>query len=139
MGVRCTGAGGFIDITQNAKKIVFLGTFTASGAKYEFKDGKLNILQEGKIRKMVRNVAQLSFNGPMARKKGQEVMIVTERAVFELCKEGVKLIEIAPGIDLHTQILDMMDFKPIISEELREMDASLFIQNGPFGLQLKEK
>ena len=83
--------------------------------------------------------AQLSFNGPMARKKGQEVMIVTERAVFELCKEGVKLIEIAPGIDLHTQILDMMDFKPIISEELREMDASLFIQNGPFGLQLKEK
>lgn len=139
MGTRCTGAGGFIDITQNAKKIVFLGTFTASGAKYEFKDGKLNILQEGKIRKMVRNVAQLSFNGPMARKKGQEVMIVTERAVFELCKEGVKLIEIAPGIDLHTQILDMMDFKPIISEELREMDASLFIQNGPFGLQLKEK
>ena len=82
MGTRCTGAGGFIDITQNAKKIVFLGTFTASGAKYEFKDGKLNILQEGKIRKMVRNVAQLSFNGPMARKKGQEVMIVTERAVF---------------------------------------------------------
>ena len=139
MGTRCTGAGGFIDITQNAKKIVFLGTFTASSAKYEFKDGKLNILQEGKIRKMVRNVAQLSFNGPMARKKGQEVMIVTERAVFELCKEGVKLIEIAPGIDLHTQILDMMDFKPIISEELREMDASLFIQNGPFGLQLKEK
>lgn len=139
MGTRCTGAGGFIDITQNAKKIVFLGTFTASGAKYEFKDGKLNILQEGKIRKMVRNVAQLSFNGPMARKKGQEVMIVTERAVFELCKEGVKLIEIAPGIDLHTQILDMMDFKPIISEELREMDASLFIPNGPFGLQLKEK
>ena len=139
MGTRCTGAAGFIDITQNAKKIVFLGTFTASGAKYEFKDGKLNILQEGKIRKMVRNVAQLSFNGPMARKKGQEVMIVTERAVFELCKEGVKLIEIAPGIDLHTQILDMMDFKPIVSEELREMDASLFIQNGPFGLQLKEK
>lgn len=130
----------FIDITQNAKKIVFLGTFTASGMQnMNSKMVSLNILQEGKIRKMVRNVAQLSFNGPMARKKGQEVMIVTERAVFELCKEGVKLIEIAPGIDLHTQILDMMDFKPIISEELREMDASLFIQNGPFGLQLKEK
>ena len=73
MGTRCTGAGGFIDITQNAKKIVFLGTFTASGAKYEFKDGKLNILQEGKIRKMVRNVAQLSFNRPMARRKGRRL------------------------------------------------------------------
>ena len=70
MGARCTGAGGFIDITQNAKKVVFLGTFTAGGAKYKFENRKLEILQEGKIRKkMVRQVAQLSFNGPMARKK----------------------------------------------------------------------
>ncbi len=139
MGPRCTGAGGFIDITQNAKKIVFLGTFTASGAKYEFRDGKLNILQEGKIRKMVRKVAQLSFNGAMARAKGQEVLIVTERAAFELCKEGVKLTELAPGIDLQTQVLDRMDFRPIISEELKMMDTSLFTEDGPFGLRLKEK
>ena len=139
MGSRCTGAGGFIDITQNAKKIVFLGTFTASGAKYEFKDGKLTILQEGKIRKMVKKVAQLSFNGPMARKKKQEVLVVTERAVFELCEEGVRLTEIAPGIDLQTQVLDRMDFRPLISENLKEMDASLFIADGPFGLTLKEK
>ncbi len=139
MGARCTGAGGFIDITQNAKKIVFLGTFTASGAEYEFKDGKLTILKEGKIQKMVKKVAQLSFNGPMAREKGQEVMIVTERAVFELCKEGVKLIEIAPGIDLQTQVLEKMEFKPIISESLKLMDERLFQQEGPFGLQLKEK
>ena len=139
MGVRCTGAGGFIDITQNAKKVVFLGTFTAGGAKYKFENRKLEILQEGKIRKMVRQVAQLSFNGPMARKKGQEVMVVTERAVFQLVKDGVELIEIAPGIDLQTQILDKMDFKPIISKNLRVMDERLFVQDGPFGLKLKEK
>lgn len=139
MGARCTGAGGFIDITQNAKKVVFCGTFTASGAKYDFSDGKLTIVQEGKIRKMVKNVAQLSFNGPMARKKKQQVMIVTERAVFELCEEGVKLIEIAPGIDLQTQVLDKMDFQPIVSENLKLMDASLFNAEGPFGLQLKER
>ncbi len=139
MGPRCTGAGGFIDITQNAKKVVFCGTFTASGAKYDFSDGKLTIVREGKIRKMVKNVAQLSFNGPMARKKKQEVVIVTERAVFELCEEGVKLIEIAPGIDLQTQVLDRMDFKPIVSENLKLMDAALFNAEGPFGLKLKER
>lgn len=73
MGSRCTGAGGFIDITQNAKQVVFLGTFTAGGAKYQFADGRLTILQEGKIRKMVKQVAQLSFNGPMARKKARKL------------------------------------------------------------------
>lgn len=138
MGTRCTGAGGFIDITQNAKKVVFLGTFTARGAEYKFDNGKLNIVKEGKIRKMVKQVAQLSFNGPMARKKGQEVVIITERAVFELCEKGVLLTEIAPGIDLQTQILDMMEFKPFISPDLKLMDEKLFIQDGSFGLRLKE-
>lgn len=139
MGPRCTGAGGFIDITQNAKKVVFLGTFTASGAQYEFTDGKLTILKEGRIRKMVKKVAQLSFNGPMARKKGQEVLIITERAVFRLVKEGVELIEIAPGIDLKTQVLEQMNFEPIISPELKLMDERLFVKDGAFGLRLKEK
>lgn len=137
MGSRCTGAGGFIDITQNAKKVVFLGTFTAGGAKYHFENNKLTIVEEGKICKMVKRVAQLSFNGPVARKKGQEVLIVTERAVFRLCKKGVELIEIAPGIDLQTQILEKMEFMPIISPDLKLMDKSLFIQKGPYGLQLK--
>lgn len=130
MGSRCTGAGGFIDITQNAKKVVFCGTFTAGGAKYEFKDGKLKILEEGKIRKMVSKVSQVSFNGKIAREKNQPVIVVTERAVFELAEEGVILIEIAPGIDLKTQVLDMMDFKPIISPKLKTMDSDLFIQEG---------
>lgn len=138
MGPKCTGAGGFIDITQNAKKVVFLGTFTAGGAQYEFQKDKLVILKEGKIRKMVKKVAQISLNGPLARKKHQEVLIVTERAVFELCEDGVRLIEIAPGIDVKTQILDLMDFRPIISENLGLMDTSLFNKDGAFGLKLKE-
>lgn len=137
MGPRCTGAGGFIDITQNAKIVVFCGTFSASGAKYRFEDNKLVIEEEGKIKKMVSSVAQISFNGEIARNKGQKVIIVTERCVFELVKEGVKLVEIAPGIDLQTQILDVMDFRPIVDENLKTMDSDLFIQDGPFGLKDK--
>lgn len=135
MGPRCTGAGGFIDITQNAKKVVFCATFTASGAEYDFSDGKLRIVREGKIRKMVRKVAQVSFNGEIARAKGQQVVFVTERCVFRLEKEGVVLTEIAPGVDLHRDILEQMEFKPIISDELKTMDAALFRQEGPFGLK----
>ncbi|SHO53320.1 acyl CoA:acetate/3-ketoacid CoA transferase [Anaerocolumna xylanovorans] len=137
MGTRCTGAGGFIDITQNAKKVVFLGTFTAGGAEYGFEDGKLVIKKEGKIKKMVSQVAQISFNGPFARKKKQMVVIVTERAVFELAEEGVVLTEIAPGLKLKEDILDRMDFKPIVSPALKEMDKELFIQDGTFGLKNK--
>lgn len=137
MGSKCTGAGGFIDITQNAKKVVFCATFTASGCEYSFKNNKLNIVKEGKIRKMVSNVTQISFNGEIARNKGQKVIFVTERAVFELTKEGVVLIEIAPGIDLHKDVLDNMDFKPIISKELKTMDIDLFKEEGHFGLENK--
>lgn len=135
MGSRCTGAGGFIDITQNAKKVVFCGTFTASGAKYRFEKDKLVIEEEGKINKMVSKVAQMSFNGKMSRAKKQKVVIVTERCVFELVETGVQLIEIAPGIDLQTQILDKMDFKPIVSEDLKVMDIALLNQDEPFGLK----
>lgn len=126
MGPRCTGCGGFIDITQNAKKVVFCGTFTASGCEFAFDNQKLTIVKEGKIKKMVSKVAQYSFNGEISRKKGQEVYIVTERAVFKLVKEGVMLIEIAPGIDLKSQVLDLMDFEPIVSENLKTMDEKLF-------------
>lgn len=134
MGPRCTGCGGFIDITQNAKKVVFCGTFTASGCEFAFDDHKLTIVREGKIRKMVSQVAQYSFNGKISRRKGQEVYIVTERAVFKLVPEGVMLTEIAPGIDLQTQVLDLMDFAPIISKELKIMDENLF-NEGPAGIR----
>ena len=136
MGPRCTGAGGFIDITQNAKKVVFCGTFTASGADYRFADGKLTILNEGKIRKMVSEVAQISFNGKLSRAKGQDVVIVTERAIFKLVPEGVMLIEIAPGIDLEKDVLALMDFEPIISKDLKVIDADLY-KEGTFGLKNK--
>lgn len=134
MGKRCTGCGGFIDITQNAKKVVFCGTFTASGCEFGFDGQKLQIIKEGKIRKMVSEVAQYSFNGKLARAKNQKVIIVTERAVFKLTPEGVVLTEIAPGIDLQTQILDLMDFTPIISENLKMMDVNLF-NEGMAGLK----
>lgn len=132
MGSRCTGAGGFIDITQNAKKVVFCGTFSARGAIYNFENERLKIIKEGKIRKMVSQVSQISFNGKISRSKGQQVIIVTERAVFQLIPDGVQLLEIAPGIDLQTQVLDLMDFQPII-KDLKTMDPVLF-NNGPFGL-----
>ena len=99
---------------------------TAKGAKYSFEDGKLAILQEGAIKKMVSHVGQLSFNGPAARKKGQRVVVVTERAVFELRPEGVTLVEIAPGIDLQTQVLDQMEFMPKIAPDLKLMDSRIF-------------
>jgi len=137
MGAKCTGAGGFIDITQNARKVIFLGTFTAGGAQYAFEDKKIKIIKEGRIKKMVKKVAQVSFNGLISREKKQDVMIVTERAVFKLKKEGVELIEIAPGIDLQSQVLDQMDFLPLISPELKQMDERLFLQDKPFGLTLK--
>ncbi len=135
MGPRCAGAGGFIDITQNARKVVFLGTFTAKGAAYRFEDDRLVIEREGTIRKMVAHVGQVSFNGPASRASDQEVLVVTERAVFRLVPEGIELIEIAPGIDLTTQVLDLMDFVPIVSPDLRVMDKELFRQDGPCGLR----
>ncbi|GAA0609991.1 propionate CoA-transferase [Virgibacillus siamensis] len=134
MGPLCTGAGGFIDITQNAKKVVFCATFSTGGAKVSLKNEKVHINQEGSIKKMVSKASQISFNGKLAREKGQDVFFVTERAVFKLVKEGVMLIEIAPGIDLEKDILEMMEFEPIISQDLKEMDKKLFTE-GAFGLK----
>jgi propionate CoA-transferase len=134
MGPRCTGAGGFIDITQNAKKVIFCATFNTGGTQIAIEDNYIKILKEGSVKKMVSKVTQISFNGKLARKKGQEVYFVTERAVFKLVKEGVRLIEIAPGIDLQKDVLDLMDFQPIISDDLKVMSEDLFL-NSAFGLK----
>lgn len=134
LGPNPTGAGGFIDITTNAKHVVFCSTFTGKGLKCSFEDHKLHIDQEGKLIKCVEKLQQVSYNGEIARKKGQKMHYVTERAVFELRPEGLTLIEIAPGIDLQTQVLDLMKFKPLISEDLKEMDSAIF-EEGPFGLK----
>lgn len=127
-GTRIAGAGGFINISQTTKKVIFCGAFTANGSEVEVKDGKLVILQEGKISKLIQDVEHITFSGNYARKKGQKVLYVTERAVFSLGEQGLVLEEIAPGIDLEKDILNLMSFKPIISNPLKTMDSLLFQQ-----------
>ncbi|HJW12828.1 MAG TPA: malonate decarboxylase subunit alpha, partial [Albitalea sp.] len=125
-GPRLAGAGGFINISQNAKEVVFVGTFTACDLVVRVADGKLYIDSEGTMRKFVKEVEHRTFSGELARKRGQRVLYVTERCVFRLADEGLELIEIAPGVDLDRHILQQMDFTPSISPQLRLMDASLF-------------
>lgn len=134
LGPKPTGAGGFIDITSNAKHVVFCSTFTGKGLECAFEEGKLVIEKEGLLKKLVKNVQQISYNGEIARKKGQKMHYITERAVFELRAEGLVLTEIAPGIDLRRDILDQMEFEPRIAEDLKEMPKELFM-DGPFGLK----
>jgi propionate CoA-transferase len=124
-GTRVPGVGGFINITQTAKSLVFLGTLTASGLEVAVHDGKLQIIQEGSVRKFVDRVEQVSFSGRRARAAGQPVHFITERAVFRLTEEGLELIEIAPGIDLKSQVLDLMGFPPAI-RDIRPMPAHCF-------------
>jgi propionate CoA-transferase len=125
-GPRIAGCGGFINITQNAKKVIFCGTMTAGGLKIAVENGEVRILTEGKVDKFVEEVEQITFSGEYAQSTNQSVLCVTERAVFELTAEGVVLTEIAPGIDLEIDVLAHMGFKPIISHELRIMDAKIF-------------
>jgi propionate CoA-transferase len=135
LGPRPTGAGGFIDITTNAKHVVFCSTFTGRGLECSFEDGRLHINKEGSLIKFVKQVQQISYNGKIARDKRQKMHYVTERAVFELRPEGLVLTEIAEGIDLQTQILDLMEFEPIISKTLKVMNINIFREGSPFGLK----
>ncbi len=125
-GPRIAGCGGFINITQNAKKVLFCGTFTAGGLKVVTGDGKLEIKQEGKAKKFIKDVEQITFSGDYARRMDQQVMYITERAVFELRKDGLYLTEIAPGIDLKKDVLDLMDFKPKMDGVPRLMNGRIF-------------
>lgn len=125
-GTRVTGPGGFVNITQSTKKIVFMGTFTTGNLDEEVKDGKLIIHHDGEKMKFVNNVQQITFSAKTAIENNQEILYVTERAVFKLTEDGVMLIEIAPGIDLEKDILSQMAFKPIISSNLKTMDTRIY-------------
>jgi propionate CoA-transferase len=133
-GPKLSGAGGFINISQNAKKIIFVGTFTAGHLKVSIEDGKLRILQEGKVKKFVKQVEHVTFSGKYAMLKNQRVLYVTERCVFALTQGVLELIEIAPGVDLKKDILPWMDFKPMMKEPVRLMDERIF-RPEPMGLK----
>ena len=138
LGVRphvTAGAGGFVDITARAKKIVFSGYFTA-GAKLDVVDGSVSILKEGKVKKLVEAVEQISFSGPRAVAQGQDIAYVTERCVMRLEREGVTVTEIAPGIDLERDILAQAEFPLRVANDCRKMDSALF-RPEPLNLQLR--
>lgn len=131
------GPGGFINITQGAKNVCFMGTFTAGKSEIHIENGKLRIVKDGPHIKFKENVNHITFSGENSVDKGrQHIVYITERAVFELTAEGVTLIEIAPGADLNRDILDKMEFKPIISPDLRLMDERLF-RDEVMGITLK--
>lgn len=131
---RPAGQGGFIDISQSSKKIVFCTYFKAKGLRGTVDREGLHISTEGKIPKFVSAVEQITYNGDYARQRGQEVVIITERCVFRLEAEGITLTEVAPGIDIEKDILAQMDFKPQISKNLKIMDHRIFARrtNGMF-------
>ena len=122
---RPVGCGGFINITQNAKEVVFCGSFTAGGLQVAVADGRLTIVQEGKNRKFLDHVEQVTFSGHYASAIGQRVLYVTERAVFQLTPDGLELLEVAPGIDLERDILAHMDFRPLM-RDVKPMEAGIF-------------
>ncbi len=123
---RTVGPGGFINIAHTAKKVCFCGTLTAGGLELAVMDGRLIIKNEGKTKKFIPKVEQVTFSGKFALQEGQEVFYITERAVFHLTSEGVTLIELAPGIDLQTQVLDQIEFAVKVSPDLRLMDSRIF-------------
>lgn len=132
-GPRLAGAGGFINISQNARSVVFAGTFSALGLDVAIEDGALRIVKEGAQAKFVADVDQITFSGKRAARLGQPVLYVTERCVFELTAMGLKLVEIAPGIDLERDILNQMSTKPIV-DEVTLMDERIF-QDGEMDIR----
>ena len=134
MGSKAPGAGGFIDITATAKNVIFCSTFTGGGLRTEFSSDGVRITQEGRFKKLVKKVQQISYNGKIALANGQNMVYVTERGVFRLTSRGVELFEIAKGIDLQRDILDQMEFTPLIAENLVYTDTALY-RDGAVGLK----
>jgi len=128
-----TGCGGFIDISQNTKKVVFCGAFAAK-ANLEIDESGVKVRTPGKFKKFIQAVEQITFNGKYAYENGQEILYCTERALFKLVKEGIELVELAPGIDMENDVLSMMEFRPQINSNLKIMDKRIYT-NGLLGLK----
>ena len=124
-GKRIPGCGGFIDITQNAKKVVFMGTFSSGGLEVAIEDGRVQIVKEGRSSKFVERVAQVTFSADASRRSGQDVLFVTERCVFRLEADGLAVVEVAPGIDLERDVLQRLPFRPLVDGP-RAMDPAVF-------------
>jgi propionate CoA-transferase len=133
-GPKLAGAGGFINISQNVKALVFAGTFTAGGLQVALHDGQLRIVREGRERKFCHPIEQITFAGPRAALRGQPVRYVTERCVFELTRGGLHLAEVAPGIDVQRDIVAQMGFVPLLDPPPRPMALALF-QAAAMGLR----
>jgi propionate CoA-transferase len=132
-GDRIIGPGGFINISQNAKCVIFSGTFTAGKSEIAWPDGKMHIVRDGPQAKLVDKVQQITYSGRYGSERHQRVLYVTERAVFRLGDNGVELIEIAPGIDVERDVIGRMGFRPRVSPALKVMDQRLF-RPEPVGL-----
>ena len=133
-GPKLAGAGGFINISQSAKRVVFVGTFNAGNLDVAIEDGRLKIRREGKSQKFVDEVEHRTFSGEYAAKRGQHVLYITERCVFTLTPRGLELTEVAPGVDVENDIVAQMGFKPIIERPPRLMDERIF-RDAPMGLR----
>ena len=126
LGGLTVGPGGFMDIAQNAKKVIFCGTFDTKGSKVHIDSNGLKVMNGGSVRKLVKTVEQITYSGAQALKLDHKALFVTERAVFRLTPDGLVLDEVAPGIDIRTDILDAMDFQPLIPRDPTIMDLTLF-------------
>jgi propionate CoA-transferase len=129
---RIRGPGGFPNISARTPRINFVGTLTAQGLKLEI-DAGVRIVNEGTMAKFVPSVREVSFNGHLARQRGQQVRYITDRAVFALDDDGLVLIEIAPGVELERDVLSRMGFRPRVAEDLKTVDARVYA-TGPMGL-----
>ena len=134
MGDRAPGAGGFVDITSTAKNVIFCSSFTGGGLDVSFEGGSVHINKEGRFKKLVDHVQQISYNGKLAYARGQTMYFVTERAVFRLTENGPMLVELAKGVDLQKDVLDQMEFTPLIAEDLKTIPTEIYCE-GPFGLK----
>ena len=135
---RMPGVGGFVNISQGAKAVVFCGTFTAGGLEVKIGGGRLQIMKEGRFKKFIPRVEQITFSGELAAELGQRVQFITERAVLVITKEGLVITEIAPGVDLEKDVLAQMAFRPKVAPDLKTMDARIF-NEGLMGLKGEAK